>query len=193
MSTPPVYECKLSVELQEKARRELNETQESRTIGLKKLFEMVRSRPDITCPTDAVFLLGFLRARKFNIDRACKLLENWCKMRTSIPEVFSNYRPSDLKELIESGVCVMLESRDNEGRSVIVERPGNWDVKKYSAWDITKIEMMMCDLHLRNEETQINGIVDIFDMEGFGLHHMTQFGPRFLIRTAPIMNAVSTI
>ncbi|XP_006817762.1 alpha-tocopherol transfer protein-like [Saccoglossus kowalevskii] len=184
----PTYECTLSPELQEKARLELNESPETRDAGLKTLFDMITSRDDIRCPIDAVFLLCFLRARKFNIKRTFKLLERWCKMRSELVEIFGNYKPSSVMGLIESGVFVILPSADPEGRPVAIDRPGKWDVTKYTAWDFVKVEMMMCDLQLWNEETQINGFVDIFDMEGFGLHHMTQFGPRFVIKTTPLMN-----
>ncbi|XP_070540453.1 alpha-tocopherol transfer protein-like [Ptychodera flava] len=188
MADPSAYVCKLSPELQHKAKIELNETPETRTEGLTKMYEMLRARPDITCPTDVLFILGFLRARKFEVDRAFKLLENWCKARSELTEVFTDYYPSSVKELLECGVVTMLPTRDQEGRKVGIMRPKKWDVKKFGVWDVMKIGMMSYDMILRDEETQINGVVDLMDLEGFTMSHLSQFGPRMAMKAAPIMN-----
>ncbi|XP_077992919.1 alpha-tocopherol transfer protein-like [Glandiceps talaboti] len=188
MADPTAYVCTLSPELQQKAKKELNETPETRNAGLKKMYELLRARPDMTCPTDVIFILGFLRARKFEVDRAFKLLENWCKMRTDMEEIFSDYRPSSIKGILESGVTTVLPQRDQEGRKIVVMRMGKWNTKEYGIWDTMKAVMVTIDLCLRDEETQINGVVDIDDMEGFTLQHMAQFGPRVAMKAAPIMN-----
>ncbi|XP_077992090.1 alpha-tocopherol transfer protein-like [Glandiceps talaboti] len=188
VTDPSAYICTLSPELQRKAKKELNETPETRNAGLKKMYEMLRARPDMFCPTDVIFILGFLRARKFEVDRAFKLLENWCKMRTDMEEVFSDYRPSSIKGILESGVATVLPQRDQEGRKIIVIRVGKWNVKQYSLWDSVKAVMMTFDLLVRDEETQINGTAYIQDMEGFTLRHMAQFGPRVVMKMAPVMN-----
>ncbi|XP_077992963.1 alpha-tocopherol transfer protein-like [Glandiceps talaboti] len=188
MADPTAYVCTLSPELQQKAKKELNETPETRNAGLKKMYEMLRARPDMTCPTDVIFLLGFLRARKFEVDRAFKLLENWCKMRTDMEEIYDDYRPSSIKEMFDNGAMTVLPKRDQEGRKVTVMRMGKWNVKEYSIWDMLKSAMMSFDLLLRDEETQINGIADISDFEGFTFQHMAQLGPRVAMKAAPIMN-----
>ncbi|XP_002735743.1 alpha-tocopherol transfer protein-like [Saccoglossus kowalevskii] len=188
-AAPPEYICTLSKELQEKARRELNETAETRKDGLKKLFEMIQARPHMNCPTDAVFLLGFLRARKFDIDRSFKLLENWCRVRVEMKEVFSDYRPSTAKELIQDGVFFSLSTRDSEGRLISISRPGKWNPKNSTVWELMKVSVMAGDINMMDEETQINGVVLILDMGGIGMRHITQFGPRLAMKVAPLMSS----
>ncbi|XP_070540455.1 alpha-tocopherol transfer protein-like [Ptychodera flava] len=183
-----VYECKLSPDLQEKAKRELNETPETREECLKKLYETVRARPELVCPTDPIFLLGFLRARKFDLDRAIKLLENWCRVRTSISELYDDYGPAGIKDLLAAGLFTSLPSRDQDGRKVIILRLGKWDVKKFSIYDTFKPGLLANDLMLRDEETQINGITAIMDLGGMTMQHVTQFGPRVAMKVSPLVN-----
>ncbi|XP_002735744.1 alpha-tocopherol transfer protein-like [Saccoglossus kowalevskii] len=189
MAEPPVYDCKLSPKLLEKARKELNETAESRDAGIKRLWAMIRARPDIRCPTDAVFILAFLRARKFDVEKAFKLLEKWCSMRVDLDAVFENYRPSSIKEMIEAGSMVSLPTRDNEGRTINIHRPGKWDPKKFTIWEYLRYGLLTGDYLMWNEETQINGVVEIIDMEGFNINHMAQIGPRFAMSAASMMSA----
>lgn len=121
----PSYVCMLSAELVAKAREELQEKPEWRLRDVQALRDMVcKDFPNLgTCLEDA-FLLRFLRARKFDYDRALQLLVNYHCCRRSWPEVFTNLRPSAIKPVLESGFVTVLPHLDPEGRHVVCIRPG---------------------------------------------------------------------
>ena len=66
----------LPKEVAEKAKRELNETDENRMPSIIKLREMLQNDNHCKLPlrTDDEFLLRFLRARKFDLKRAKKMV-----------------------------------------------------------------------------------------------------------------------
>lgn len=84
----------------------------------------VYSFSDLHIRTDDAFLLRFLRAKKFEYDRAYNLLLSHFQMRKENPKLFENLRPSAVKHVLEAGVTGVLPHRDKEGRRVIIFRPG---------------------------------------------------------------------
>lgn len=98
------YVCSLTEDLVAKAREELQEKPEWRLRDVQALRDMVRKEcPNLSTSLEDAFLLRFLRARKFDYDRALQLLINYHSCRRSWPEVFNNLRPSALKEVLASG------------------------------------------------------------------------------------------
>ena len=77
--------------------------------------------------TDAAFLLRFLRAKKFDVERAYQLiLKHYeVKCETKNKELFSNMRPSAVRHVLDDGVTGVLTQRDKFGRRVLIFRPGN--------------------------------------------------------------------
>lgn len=119
------YVCTLSSELIAKAREELQEKPEWRLRDVQALRDMVcKDYPNLGTCLDDAFLLRFLRARKFDYDRALQLLVNYHCCRRSWPEVFTNLKPSAVKAVLESGFVTVLSHLDNEGRHVVCIRPG---------------------------------------------------------------------
>lgn len=121
----PKYVCTLSAELIAKAREELQEKPEWRLRDVQALRDMVcKDYPNLGTRLDDAFLLRFLRARKFDYDRALQLLVNYHCCRRSWPEVFTNLRPSAIKPVLESGFVTVLPHLDSQGRHVVCIRPG---------------------------------------------------------------------
>lgn len=121
----PKYVCSLSSELIAKAREELQEKPEWRLRDVQALRDMVcKDYPHLRTRLDDAFLLRFLRARKFDYDRALQLLVNYHSCRRSWPEVFTNLKPSAVKPVLESGFVTVLPHLDSEGRHVVCIRPG---------------------------------------------------------------------
>ncbi|EDL06339.1 RIKEN cDNA 5830472M02, isoform CRA_a, partial [Mus musculus] len=122
---PPGYVCSLTEDLVTKAREELQEKPEWRLRDVQALRDMVRKEyPYLSTSLDDAFLLRFLRARKFDYDRALQLLVNYHGCRRSWPEVFSNLRPSALKDVLNSGFLTVLPHTDPRGCHVLCIRPG---------------------------------------------------------------------
>ncbi|XP_033730024.1 alpha-tocopherol transfer protein-like [Pecten maximus] len=118
------YVCTLPQELVEKAEKELNEKPQWRSRDIQALRDMVVKQRDLKIRTDDAFLLRFLRAKKFDYDRAFQLIMNHYKMKVENRELFTNFRPSAVKHVLDDGVTGVLSSRDKEGRRVCIFRPG---------------------------------------------------------------------
>ena len=51
----------------------------------------VQTQPQLkNCRQDRNFILRFLRTNKYNIDKSCRMLERYLKMRTDHPKWFQN-------------------------------------------------------------------------------------------------------
>jgi len=74
--------------------------------------------------TDDAFLLRFLRARKFDCDRAYKLLVNYYTIRASNADILGHITPSSVEGVYDCGVAAVLPHRDREGRRIVYVRPG---------------------------------------------------------------------
>lgn len=74
--------------------------------------------------TEDTFLLRFLRARKFDQERAYKQLIQYYQTRKENPDVFENLTPKRVQFLLEAGVATVLQDRAPDGSRVIVFRPG---------------------------------------------------------------------
>ena len=52
---------------------------------------LVQAQPQLkNCRQDRNFILRFLRTNKYNIDKSCRMLERYLKMRTDHPKWFQN-------------------------------------------------------------------------------------------------------
>ncbi|XP_013395981.1 alpha-tocopherol transfer protein-like, partial [Lingula anatina] len=125
------YQCTLTPELQDKAKNELNEDPEWRSKDVAALRDMVNKYTGLKCRTDDAFLLRFLRARKFDHQRAFDLLLNYFKKRKENPDIFENFTPLNLKHMFEAGVSNVLDCKDKLGRRIVLLRMGRWDPDRY--------------------------------------------------------------
>ncbi|XP_064597382.1 alpha-tocopherol transfer protein-like [Liolophura sinensis] len=176
------YVCTLSTELVAKAERELNEKAEWRSRDIQALRDMVIKHGGLTIRTDDAFLLRFLRARKFDYDRALKLLVNHYKVKRDNPEIFNDLRPSRVKHVLEDGVITALKHRDKHGRQIVVFRPGLWNPEKYSLNDVFRANYLTLSKLIEDEETQVNGFVLLGDFKGVSWPHVRQISPSFAKR-----------
>ncbi|GIX86103.1 hypothetical protein CDAR_309051 [Caerostris darwini] len=70
------------------AREELNETPETREVALKVLKKMLAEQDEFIPRVDDVFLLRFLRCRKFDCERAFKTVKEHYKFRKQNPDIY---------------------------------------------------------------------------------------------------------
>lgn len=119
------YVCTLTPDLIQKAREELQEKPEWRLRDVQALRDMIwKDYPNLRTRVDDAFLLRFLRARKFDYDRALQLLVNYYSCRKGWPELFTDLKPSAVKPVLDSGFLTVLPLCDMEGRRVVCIRPG---------------------------------------------------------------------
>lgn len=125
---PDVYKCSLSPKDQSIAKAELREDESTREHALEQFREWIAKHPSIKrCRTDSVFLLRFLRTKKFSLPLAQDMLERYLTIRQLYPEWFQNLdiKDADIEAIIDAGYLVPLLERDSHGRKVILSCAGS--------------------------------------------------------------------
>ncbi|XP_043458246.1 alpha-tocopherol transfer protein-like isoform X2 [Prionailurus bengalensis] len=151
----PGYVCSLTEELVTKAREELQEKPEWRLRDVQALRDMVRKEcPNLSTSLDDAFLLRFLRARKFDYDRALQLLVNYHSCRRSWPEVFNNLKPSAVKDVLASGFLTVLPHTDPRGCHILCIRPDRWIPSNYPITENIRAIYLTLEKLIQSEETQ---------------------------------------
>lgn len=181
------YEFKLSEKYLKIAESELQETLSRRNQSLEQLIEWIQKHPNIKkCPTcnyrfpsnyifcsvtnsnisDPIFLLRFLRAKKFSVPMACEMLERYLVARQVYKKWFNNLDIKDpkLKEMVQCGIFVPLPNRDELGRKICLIRGECLDPERFTADDIFRLNCLFFGCLLDEEESQIAGYVFILDL-----------------------------
>jgi hypothetical protein len=108
----------------EKAEKELNENSEANS-KIRQLRSMITSSDlNKRGREDDAFLLRFLRAKKFDVDKSFKMITKYYWMKVHSPELFHVSPPSDLKSMLEMQIQCMLPQPDLQGRQIYLFRVG---------------------------------------------------------------------
>lgn len=172
------YTCTLSQELLDKAVNELNEPRDNakRLKAIDKLREaFLKKATKLTLiRNDDGFLLRFLRAKKFNQEKALKMLINYHTVRKDVKEVFERVdKPTLLRDSLKTGFCYVMPEKDKQGRSVMIYRDGMIGGDCEIA-DLLALFILGLEKELEEEEVQINGLVTIEDMKDLDLRLMAK-------------------
>lgn len=179
-------EC-LSPDLVDKAERELMEKPSWRERDIQALREMVLADVQLVSRTEDAFLLRFLRARKFDYDRAFKLLRHYYSLRVKYPHLYHELLPSNSSHVLSSGIQGFLNHRDDEGRAIFIYRGGIWNTTQFSCDEILRANLLCLEQIIQEPDVQINGVVAILDMRGLGLQHVRHFTPSHAKQTIQIV------
>jgi len=142
------------------------------------LKSLIEYEENLKVPEDDDFFLKFLRAGLMSPEEALNIMKNYFKLKKDYPQYFK--RSTDLEwlkmNILRKQIHCVLPKRDKHGRRVFVFRPGLWDPDQVPFIDIFCVGIMMAEMVIREEETQIAGLTSITDASGFSFKHMRAIG-----------------
>ena len=155
----------------EKAKKELKEDPETRAGMVEKLrlkIEEAKGDPELAgvefTRSDGGYLLRFLRARKFDLDRAAQLYCNYYKFRHKNARLLGDVHPRDVKHVLDSGIVSVTELRRKDGSAVVYLRLGRWDSEAVPSTDIFRTIYLLIAKMIEDEENQVHGMTVIHDL-----------------------------
>ncbi|XP_037567543.1 alpha-tocopherol transfer protein-like isoform X1 [Dermacentor silvarum] len=162
------------------AQDDVVETPEVRQKALKRLRDLISGERHLHCPADDEVLLKFLRARKFNADRAFKVVKNYFKVRRENPEMLDDLSPSRVpfdSACRKHGLITVSRKTDPDGRAAVIVRFGAWNTDICSLNDYFRVCVVHV-LHLTiREQFQVEGVVVVLDLKGLGPYHFAHYTP----------------
>ncbi|XP_011505212.1 PREDICTED: alpha-tocopherol transfer protein isoform X2 [Ceratosolen solmsi marchali] len=174
----------------EYARRELGETDEVKCQTIHELREMIYERGEcMPHRMDDDFLLRFLRARNFNVNRAHRLIVRYYTFKEEHPEIHQDVNPVEMRHIGEEDIMTVPAYRTPCGRRMMIYRMGNWDPRKYSVEEIFKATVIILELGLLEPRAQILGGVVVFDLEGITMSHAWMITPQVASMVLSLMVA----
>ncbi|XP_058124210.1 alpha-tocopherol transfer protein-like [Anopheles ziemanni] len=160
------YNWTLGDKFKKTAKSELREDEHIRSQGLAQMRDWIAKSSHIKkCRTDALFLLRFLRTKKYSIPQACAMLERYLTIRQTNPVWFERCDINDpeIEAIIDGGYIVPLLERDDHGRQVILSVAGNLDLTRVSSALLARVHFFVQEVLADDEQSQICGYVHCID------------------------------
>lgn len=122
-----------------------------------------------TVRTDDIFLSGFLRARKHNVDKAYKMIKQYFEIRRNYPRYFQTILPSEMKFVYDAKTHSVLHQRDQLGRSILLVKASNFDTKVLNDEKIISVAATSLQLLVEDPQVQVGGVIMILNLADFTL------------------------
>ncbi|CAL1283525.1 unnamed protein product [Larinioides sclopetarius] len=183
MTLWPAWMKGLTPEMALIARTELGETPEKRAEALKELKILIKEEKSKGfCPLeDDEFLIRFLRARKYDVDRAFTTLRNYYTFRSEYSGVITDLTPRDLKRVLELEHVFVSPKRAPEGEGLLFVFIGSLDFNVVTLDEIFAAGIIGAEVGMETEATQVCGCHIILDMHGMSWRKFKHFvKPSFL-------------
>ncbi|XP_027194351.2 alpha-tocopherol transfer protein-like [Dermatophagoides pteronyssinus] len=184
--TTTTFATRLTPELIMRAEMEVNEKDAWRLRDIEALREMIQGEPSLKCRQDDAFLLRFLRARRFDYDGAFRLICDYLTLKCRHQELFMPIE--QLKCVFDDNTMTVLDDRSNQDETIFLLRLGQWSPRRFSFDQVIAAAIMSMEYVIRDEVTQINGIICVIDMAGFGWSQLRKFGPSQAKKIVHIMD-----
>ncbi|XP_058126518.1 LOW QUALITY PROTEIN: retinaldehyde-binding protein 1-like [Anopheles ziemanni] len=183
----------LDPKYREKAEKELGETGGELTYTkIRQLRQQLNIYNEnhqraLGCRRDDSFLLRFLRAKKFDVEKAFKMMQKYYKMKEEYPEIFKVSPPSEMKFMLEMQIQTMLPKKDEHGRQIYLFRVEKCDPYKIPVDYVFRSNVLALEDAVRSPETQIGGLVVLLDMAGLGFAHARYLSPHLAKKTVEVV------
>ena len=106
---------------------------------------------------DGTFLLRFLRAKKFDVDRAVRLYCNYYKFRHKYADILGDMHPRAVEHVLQGGLLGVTNLRRKDGAVTIHLRPARWDPESTQFKDNFRTLLLLLDKLIEDEENQVHG------------------------------------
>ncbi|XP_064385300.1 retinaldehyde-binding protein 1-like [Halichondria panicea] len=179
----------------EKAKRELNEDPGKRVELIQELGRQITEAEAATddlkfTRKDNKFLLCFLRARKFDVERALQLYINYHKYRVKYAHLLTDYNAKSVEHILNSGFFGVLDQPLNDGSKCLVFLPGRYDIHNIPVSSLLKAALLVMDKLIEDEETQVHGLSLLQDQEGVSFSHVMTLVGTEVMRKAILVEMV---
>nr|XP_046483453.1 retinol-binding protein pinta-like isoform X1 [Neodiprion pinetum] len=172
---------KLPDDLNAIAKNELGEDEAKIEEHIEIITEWLKKQPHINAREDPQWIAAFLRGCKHSLEVTKQKLEAYYTIRTHLPELFADRDPKGAKisELLDLGIYLPLPAtKDPSSPRIILLRGGCYDPSKYNFLDIMRVNYMVMDLMLMEDDRSlIAGQQTILDLTGSKFEHVGQFTP----------------
>ncbi|XP_025091417.1 alpha-tocopherol transfer protein-like [Pomacea canaliculata] len=180
------YTCTLKEETLQLAIKELNENPKTRILEVKAFRERILQYTGLQPRTDTEFLLRFLRARKFDQERAFQLYLSYYRMRKEDPKIFTGLKPSCVRHMYQSAMSFPHTHRDREGCQIYLIFPGRLDTSHYTIEEAFKVEFLNVNKMIEDEENQVRGFTLLIDYRDFSMSHFMMMNFDFAKRVSKL-------
>ncbi|CAN8031193.1 unnamed protein product [Ixodes persulcatus] len=155
----------LPAELQRIADEELGETDQGRADALARLNQLLDEEPELNARRDNVFLLRYIRVRKFNIEATLATLKFYYKNRAAYPCIYDNFLPSNAKPASRR-IFMVLPNADVHGRRVLLIRSGSWIPSLSTHSEAQQAMHLVLEFLAADPSSQTVGITVLVDDQG---------------------------
>ncbi|GFW14248.1 clavesin-1 [Trichonephila clavipes] len=176
-------------DLRKRAKSELFEDEDTRVNSLKLLRTMLKDEKGLHWQDDDLFLLSFLRTRKFDVKRAFSVVKNFYTVMGKHDELYYNFNYADVKRTLEEGSVGFLPYRDEEGCCILIISTRTWNPYENTLGDIMRALTSGLVNAIRSPSTQVAGFKVIVDFSGFTFRHLPHVSPSYLLLFADALQS----
>ncbi|XP_058829768.1 clavesin-2 [Topomyia yanbarensis] len=167
------------------ARKELREDKTIREQSLQQMREWIRQNQDIeNVRTDDLFLLRFLRTKKFSVFMAEQMLLKYLNLRKTHMHLLYDldFLSPKLNKLINNGYMLSSPVRDKSGRRLIIGFARNFNPAENDSSEMSRIHSITYETLMDDPQNQILGIVHVGDFRGITTAHVSCWNPTDFLR-----------
>ncbi|XP_066971956.1 alpha-tocopherol transfer protein-like isoform X2 [Macrobrachium rosenbergii] len=157
---------------------------------VQALREMVEAEPRLKSRLDKPFLLSFLRARKFDYDKAMAMVRGYYRARQENADMYVDLVPSALDHVWDLRMQTVLPMPDKLGRTVLIFRTGAWLPEVCNLDDVFRSQVIMLEHIVRVPITQLRGITAVVDCAGLSMTHAYYLTPTHIRRMISVIQEV---